>query len=139
MKKGDYLAAKEEKRKPTSQAIVVLAVFVIVFLAVIFRFAIRSGANEGFFLSMPTGAQAYKVSTAFVRPTITLPGDVSFPDNDYQYSKNSDSIFVIKSFYIVEDSNGHEAKKEFSITLKYHGGSYSDGRNWSVMELQQGK
>jgi hypothetical protein len=139
MKKGDYLEAKEEKRKPTGEAIVVLVVFIIVFIAVIFRFAIRSGTNEGFFSSMPAKAQAYKVSAAFVRPTIKLPGDVSFPDNDYQCSNNSDSIYAIKSYYTVEDSDGHESKQKFTITLKYHGGSYSDHRNWSMIDLQQEK
>jgi hypothetical protein len=141
MKKGDYLAAKEEKRKPTIEAIIVLIVFIIVFLAVIFRFAIRSGTNEGFFSFMPTGVQAYKVSKAFVRPTIHSreDEDVSFPDRDFEYSKKSDSVYVIKSFYVTQDSYGHESKKNYTITLKYNGGSRANGHNWTLIQLQQDK
>ena len=139
MKKGDYLAAKEEKRKPTREAIIVLVVFIIVFIAIIFRFAIRSGTNEGFFSFMPTGIQAYKVSTSFVRPTIQSRGDITFPDRDFQYSKRSDSTYVIKSFYVIQDSDGHESKKNYTITLKYNGGSRDDGRKWTLIKLQQDK
>jgi hypothetical protein len=139
MKRGDYLTEKEEKKRPTVEGIVLLAVFVVIFLAVIFRFAIRTGTNEGFFSFMPTKAQAYLVSTAFVRPTVTIRGDVSFPDHDFQFSKDADSIYVIKSFYVIDDSEGHSAKKNFTITLKYLGGARTDGRNWKMIGLQQDK
>jgi len=139
MKRGDYLTAKEEKKRPTIEAVVVLAVFVIVFLAVILRFAIRTGTNEGFFSFMPTRAQTYQVSTAFIRPMVTIPGDVSFPDHDFQFSKDADSIYVIKSFYVIGDSEGHSAKKNFTITLKYLGGTHTDGRSWKMIGLQQDK
>ena len=139
MKKGDYLAAKEEKRKPTREAIIVLTLFIIVFIAVIFRFAIRTGSNEGFFSFMPTNTQAYKVSKQFVRPTITSSGDITFPDNEFQCSKNSDSVFVIKSFYTIMDSEGHESKANFTITLRYNGGSPMDSRHWKMLAFQKSK
>jgi len=42
MKRGDYLAAKEEMRKPAGQPIVVMLFFIIVFISVILRLAVRS-------------------------------------------------------------------------------------------------
>ena len=136
MKKGDYLAAKEEKKKSTNDAVIVLIVFIVVFIFVIFRLASRPGSNHGFFSLMPTGAEAYKISTTFVRPTIKTSGDVIFPDNDFQYSKNSDSIYVVKSFYTIE-KGGRDTKTNFTITLKYDGGTSSDGRDWTLVDLQE--
>ncbi len=137
MKKGDYLAAKEESRRPTKEAIIILLVFIVVFIAVIFRFAVRSGTNEGFFSVIPTKKQAYQASRDLIRSKITAAGDVIFPDNDFQCSKNSDSIYVIKAFYTVQDSYGHEAQTNFTATLRYNGGSSSNSRNWKMITFQQ--
>ena|ERR1700722_7384990 len=138
MKKGDYFAAKQEKKKSTNQAVVVLVVFIIVFIFVIFRLAFRPGTNQSFFSLMPTGAEAYKISTTFVRPTIKTSGDVVFSDNDFQYSVNPDSVYVIKSFYTIE-GGGQSSKTNFTVTLKYNGGTSSDGRDWTMIDLQDDK
>jgi|GEM_PF-2430448 len=137
MKKGDYLAAKEEKRKPTSEAVIVLIVFIIVFIAVIFRLAVRSGTNEGLFSDIPTKNQAYQVSKDLIRSKIKASGDVIFPDNDFQCSKDADSIYVVKAFYTIQNSEGHEVQTQFTATLKYGGGSSSDSRNWRMLTLQE--
>ena len=101
--------------------------------------AIRPGSKRYLFSTMPTGIEAYKISTTFVRSTIKTSGDAIFPDNDFQYSENPDSIYVIKSFYTIEDNKGKDSKTNFTITLKYDGSNFSDARDWTMIQLQEDK
>ena len=135
MQRRNYLTEKEAKKKSTSQGIVFLSVFIIIFVSVIFRLAIRTGTNEGFFSMVPTGNEAYQVAIDFVKPTVKTC-EAEFPDNDYQYSKNSDSVYVVQSFYKAPDQKGADVKTKFAITLRYNGGSSTDEKNWTVEDLQ---
>ena len=135
MQRRNYLTEKEAKRRSTRQGLVFLSMFIIVFVAMIFRLAIRTGTNEGFFDTVPTGDEAYKVAVDFVKPTV-MTGDAEFPDSDFQYSKNSDSVYVVQSFYRAPGKEGSDVKKKFAITLRYNGGSSTDDKNWTVEDLQ---
>lgn len=137
MKKGDYLAAKDEKKKSTYEAVIVLIVFIIVFMGIIVRFARHSGANEGFFSHLPNGADAYRVSKSFIRPTIQPSHDGDFPLNEFQCSKESDSVFTVRSYFIMKDSDNQEVKRNFEITLKYNGGDKLKSGNWTMVNLTE--
>ena len=135
MQRRNYLTEKEAKKKSTNQGIDFLSMFIIIFVAVIFRLAIRTGTNEGFFSMVPTGDEAYQVAVDFVKPTVKT-GEVEFPDHDFQYSKNSDSVYVVQSFYKAPGLKGATTKTKFAITLRYNGGSSTDDKNWTVEDLQ---
>jgi len=135
MQRRNYLTEKEAKRRSTRQGLVFLSMFIIVFVAMIFRLAIRTGTNEGFFDTVPTGDEAYKVAIDFVKPTVKT-SEAEFPDSDYQYSKNSDSVYVVQSFYKAPGKEGAGVKTKFAITLRYNGGSSTDAKNWTIENLQ---
>jgi len=136
MAQKDYLTEKQEKIKSTARGIIVLLIFVVIFIAVIIRFAIRSGTNEGFFRLMPTGKDAYEISKEFILPSLKS-ADTEFPDKDYEFSKNSDSVYIIKSHFDTKDLSGQEVKTEFTATLKYNGGSSDDEHNWTLVKLEE--
>jgi hypothetical protein len=135
MQTRNYLTEKEARKKSTRQGIVFISVFILIFVSVIARFAVRPGTNEGFFALVPTGDDAYKVAVDFVKPT-TKTMEAAFPDNDFQYSKKSDSVYVVQSFYKAQDRKGADKKTNFAITLRYNGGSSTDDNNWTVEDLQ---
>ena len=136
MAQKDYLTEKQEKIKATTRGIIVLLIFVVIFIAVIIRFAIRPGTNEGFFRLMPTGKEAYEISRDFILPSLKST-DAEFPDKDFEFSKNSDSVYIIKSHFDSRDISGREVKTEFTATLKYNGGTADDAHNWTLVKLEE--
>ncbi|BAU54554.1 hypothetical protein [Mucilaginibacter gotjawali] len=136
MPQKDYLKEKQEKAKTTVTGIIVLLIFIIIFIGIIVRLAIRSGTNEGFFPLMPTGKDAYEIAKDYIQPTIKS-ADVEFPDKDYEFSKNSDSVYTITSHFDTRNISGEEVKTEFTVTLKYNGGSSADQHNWTLVKLEE--
>ena len=136
MSKKDYLSEKQEKVKSTARGIIVLAIFVIIFIVMIMRLAIRSGTNEGLFPSMPSGKDAYEIAKDYILPTVKS-GDPEFGEKDYEFTKNADSVYIIKSYFDIRDISGREVKTEFTATLKYKGGSSSNDRNWTLVKLEK--
>ncbi len=132
----DYIAEKEEKKRSTKQGMWILVLFIIIFILVIFRFAIRSGVNGNLLSSIPSNDDAYQIAKGYIEPTLKST-DYEFSDNDYQCSKISDSIYVIKSYCQAKSGNTQLGKVNFSITLKYNGGINSYGKNWSVLNLSE--
>jgi hypothetical protein len=133
--KRDYLSDKDEKKKSTRQGIIAIVIFVIIFIAVIFRFATRPGNNEGLSHQIPTGKEAYEIAKDYIKPTIKFP-EAEFPDSDFQFSKNSDSVYVIKSYYEANNGSGQNVKTNFNITLKYNGGISSKAENWKMVSME---
>ena len=136
MPQKDYLKEKQEKAKTTVTGIIVLLIFIIIFIGVIVRFAIRSGTNDGFFPLMPTGKDAYEIAKDYIQSSIKS-SDHEFPDKDYQFTKNSDSVYTITSHFDARNIRGEEIKTEFTATLKYNGGSTSDQHNWTLVKLEE--
>jgi hypothetical protein len=128
--KREYLKEEQARRKTTKQGIIVIIIFVVIFIGVIFRFAFRSGSTLGL---LPTPKDAYEIAKDYVKPTIKSQ-DVEFPD-DYQYTKSSDSLYVIKSYFEASNIGGQNAKTDFTITLKYNGGFISRDADWTVVNL----
>ncbi len=129
----EYINQKNQKTGITKRGIIVLLIFVVLFLSVIFRFAIRSDFG-GFFNQLPSGDDAFEVSKDFVRPTLKAV-DAHFAEDSYQYTKLSDSVYEVKS-YFETNSNFQTAKTNYDAVLKYKGGSNLNDRNWSLVKLQ---
>jgi hypothetical protein len=136
MSKKDYLSEKQEKTRSTARGIIALLVFIIIFIAVIVRIAFRPGIDGNFFSSMPGGADAYQIAKRFIKPAPKL-SDVEFPNDEYQLSKKSDSIYVITSYFDTKDTYGTNVKTNFTATLKYNGGSALNQRHWTLIKLDE--
>jgi hypothetical protein len=93
--KGDYLSAKELKKKSSRQGALLLIAFIGISLQSFFVSSSERALTKVFFTMMPTGDDAYKVAAGFIRPTVHSA--IDFPDNDFEYSKNSDSVYVVQS------------------------------------------
>jgi len=136
MTKRDYISEQQEKNRATTRGILVLFVFIIIFIAVIIRFAIRSGTNEAFLPLMPTGKDAYEIAKDYTLRTLK-PANAEFSERDYDSAKNTDSIYIVKSYFETRELNGQNTKTEFTATLKYNGGAATNERNWTLVKLEK--
>ena len=132
----DYLSEKAAQKKATSEAMWVLLIFIVLFLAVMFRIAWRSESAGGFFSSMPSGGDAYEIGKGFILPTLRS-SNVEFADKDYQYAKSSDSVYVIKSYFQAKGPASGDAKTYYKITIKYNGGNISNDMSWTLLNLEE--
>jgi hypothetical protein len=133
--KSKYEAEKEAKKKTTRQVMWLLLALLVLFSIVIIRVAARTGANEGFFNSEPSGDDAYEIAKDYVRPTLKSPAE--FATEGYQYTKAPDSVFIIKSYFVTEMDNHTKTKTGFTVKIKYNGGMVSNDRNWSLLTMLQ--
>ncbi|MDB5005907.1 MAG: hypothetical protein JWP45_300 [Mucilaginibacter sp.] len=70
--KKDYKAEKENKNRTTKSGILVLVIFIIIFMMVIFRIAVRSNLRDTYFNEMPTGKDAFVIAKDYIKPTINV-------------------------------------------------------------------
>lgn len=132
----DYLAEKANKRKVAKEAFWILLIFIVLFTAIIMRFAIRSVFTEGIFSTMPSGDDAYKIAKHYIKPTINSP-DASFADDDYRYAKDDDSVYIVKSHFNIKDSSNIKVIINYTIKLKYIGGKHTDEQSWTMLTLEE--
>ena|ERR1700761_2226490 len=134
--KRDYLAENAAKKKVTSNAMLALFIFVVLFIIIMLRVALRSGADGGFFSSMPSDEQAFAVAKVFVKPTLrSTNGD--FAQDDFQCVRGADSVYTVKSWFETKDTGEGKVRTHFSITLRYNGGSPANDANWSMENIQE--
>ncbi len=129
-----YLSEKAEKKKVTREAMWVLGIFVVVFILMIIRIAMRPSGADSVFSDMPTGAEAFEIAKAYVKPTIKSP-DAEFSDGKFAYSKSNDSVYVIKSYFEEHNIAGPAVKTNFTAVIKYHGGLAVNEQNWTLVNL----
>jgi hypothetical protein len=55
----------------------------------------------------------------------------------YKFAKKSDSVYVIKSSYSARDSDGESTTTNFTISLRYMGGSANREESWKLLDLDQ--
>jgi hypothetical protein len=134
--KKDYITEKQEKIKTTARGIIILAIFIIIFIAVIIRFALRADVNNGLPSPMPSGKDAYEIAKDYILPALK-PANAEFPDIDYQITKNPDSIYIITSYFETRELNGQNSKTDFTVTLKFKGGAALDQQNWTLIKLKK--
>jgi hypothetical protein len=134
--KRDYLSEKAAKKRTTNNGLWFLFIFLALFIIVIIRIAVRSGSSGGFFTVMPSGGDAYEMAKHYIRPSLKSP-DVDFADEDYQCDKISDSVYVVRSYFETKQADSAKVKTTFAATLKYNGGSASNDRNWTMLNLEE--
>jgi hypothetical protein len=132
----DYLDDKSNKKKVAKDAFWILVIFIILFMAIITRFAVRSFFSNGVFSTMPSGEEAYKIAKNYIKPTLNSP-DVVFADDDYKFAKDTDSVYVVKSYFEENDSANVKVKTNYTIKLKYIGGINSQEQSWSMLSLEE--
>ncbi|MFD0764890.1 hypothetical protein ACFQZI_08490 [Mucilaginibacter lutimaris] len=130
----DYLKDKVVKKKSATMAGWLIVLFVIIFAALLAKFALSGSIKN--FNGLPDSDLAYNVAKQYILPT-TLSGNVKFSDSDYKFAKRSDSVYVIKSFYTERHSDGESSRTDFTIELKYNGGAGARMTNWTLVNLDQ--
>lgn len=133
--KRDYLAEKQRKGQSTNQGIVFLVIFIILFLSVMFRIALRSGLDDIFTSTMPSDNDAFAIAKDYVKPTVNSSG-IQFPNDAFLCDRRPDSTYIIKSSF---RANAAAGKNAFIITLKFHGGDKLNDASWSVVTLIEGQ
>jgi ABC-type phosphate/phosphonate transport system permease subunit len=134
--KRDYVAEKAARKRTTKEAMWFLLVLIIIFVVVIVRIAIRSISNDGLFSSMPGGDDAFEIAKDYIRPTLRFP-DAVFADGDFQYAKGADSVYVVKSYFESNGTGTEKVKTNFTVRIKFNGGSHSNAQNWSLITLEE--
>jgi hypothetical protein len=130
----NYLRDKTVKKKSAIKVVYLLIFFGVAFVLLLGKFAISGSANP--FNGMPDSDAAYTVAKEFIQPTVLSPS-IKFSDSEYKFAKKSDSIYVIKSFYVTKDADGEDERTPFTITMKYNGGHAESGKNWTLVDLDQ--
>jgi hypothetical protein len=130
----DFLHAKQVKKKTAQKGVWILVVFGIVFVFILIKIA--NSNSMAVFSGLPSSDVAYSMAKVYIRPTVRSTS-VSFHDDSYKFAKKSDSVYVIKSSYTAHDSNGESTTTNFTISLRYMGGSGSKEESWKLLELNQ--
>ncbi|AYL95597.1 hypothetical protein [Mucilaginibacter celer] len=132
-----FLKDKRLKKKRAMKGVYAIVVVGVIFVFIMIKFAISGGVSDVFsFNRMPNADDAYKIAKEFVIPTIRS-GNVSFPDEGYQYGKKSDSVYIIKSYVISTDERGEKSRTNFEMILKYNGGPRFMKKNWSMVDINE--
>jgi hypothetical protein len=132
MKRDYYKAEIERKGKSTKQGMAVLILFIILFVIVMVRVALHS--DLGVSLSggtMPSDNDAFIIAKDYIKSSSSSTA-IRFTDDSFRGDHDADSVYVIKSTY---EAGPNTDKTNFSITLKYHGGSKLNNSSWSVISL----
>ncbi len=126
-----YLAEKKKKKKSAMGGVVVLVILAFIFVFIIAKFALTNNVEDTF-SGAPSHDDVYTIAKEYVKPTLKS-ADASFSDSEYEFGKEQDSVYVIKSHV---DLGGGQ-RTNFQITLRFHGGAKNDQRNWEVLNLNE--
>lgn len=131
---GEYLKEKQVKKKSALKAVWLLVAFGVVFIFIVVKIA--NSNSMSVFNGLPDSDAAYAIAKVYIRPTVRST-NVVFSDDSYKFAKKSDSVYVIKSSYSAKDSNGESEITNFTISLRYRGGSAASEESWSMLDLNQ--
>ncbi|MFC0518165.1 hypothetical protein ACFFGT_28380 [Mucilaginibacter angelicae] len=132
-----YLKEKQLKKKRAMKGVYAMVIAGVVFIFIMVKFATSGGISEVLsFSKMPNADDTYKIAMEFVKPTIRN-GNISFPDDKYQFGKKADSIFIIKSYVLSTGDKGETNRTNFEVVLKYNGGPKFLKKNWAVVDINE--
>ncbi|UOE46474.1 hypothetical protein MTO98_18910 [Mucilaginibacter sp. SMC90] len=132
-----YLKEKQHKKKRAMTGVYIIIAIGVIFVFIMTKFATSGGVSEILsFSKMPNADDAYKIATEFVTPTIRT-GNISFPDDKYQFGKKADSVFIIKSYALSTGSKGETNRTNFEVILKYNGGPKYLKKNWALVDINE--
>lgn len=131
----DYLAEKAAKRKTGQKALWALIILLVVVISMIVKIMLTGSLKPDSFTGMPTNDDAYSVAKEFIQPT--LKGTGADFDHAYQFAKEADSVYVIKSSVTSSDPASGKITTHFKAVMKYNGGQATKSKNWSLINLDQ--
>ncbi|MEO7212171.1 hypothetical protein [Mucilaginibacter sp.] len=130
----NYLKDKQIKKQSAVTAAWLLVGFGIVFVFILVKIA--NSNSMSVFSRLPDSDAAYAMAKLYIRPTVRST-NVSFHDDSYKFAKKSDSVYVIKSSYSARETSGESTTTQFTISLKYMGGSANKEESWKMLDLNQ--
>ncbi|RWY54196.1 hypothetical protein [Mucilaginibacter gilvus] len=131
---NNYLKDKQVKKKSALKGVWLLVIFGIVVVVILVKIA--NSNSMSVFSGLPDSDAAYAMAKLYIRPTVRST-DVSFHDDSYKFAKKSDSVYVIKSSYSARQTDGESTTTQFTISLKYMGGSATKEESWKMLDLNQ--
>ncbi|RVU00834.1 hypothetical protein EOD41_09360 [Mucilaginibacter limnophilus] len=123
-----------ETKKRAKRTGWIIFAFLIIFALIIIRFAMSGAVGDSFFSGMPSKSDAYDMAQQFVRPALR-GSDVEFSDQGFQFGKQSDSVYVIKSYAETETGDDEKQRIDFTVIMKYKGGPASYKSNWELQSM----
>jgi|GEM_PF-738739 len=129
-----YLKQKADKKKSGNKAVFLLLTFTAIAIALVAKIFLTGTLKPEFMGGLPGSEDAYAMAKLFIRPTLRS-SSANFADDRYQFGKQSDSIYVIRSSVQLTNDNGEKINTEFKIVLKYNGGQINKQKNWSLIDL----
>jgi hypothetical protein len=132
--KNNYIDEKKAHKSTTSFVMRILIFFILIVIFLLARIAYRGASGGSLFDPAPTSDNTYEVAKQLMRPVI-VASDVVFAEDGYQFGRRSDSVFVIRSYYVAKDKN-ERLKKYFRIVLKYNRKGNRDINNWTVLNIE---
>jgi hypothetical protein len=130
----NYLKDKKIKKQSALKGVWLLVAFGIVFVVVLVKIA--NSNSMAVFSGLPDSDAAYAMAKLYIRPTVRST-NVTFNDDSYKFAKKSDSVYVIKSSYSARESDGESTTTQFTISLRYMGGSAKKEESWKLLDLNQ--
>jgi hypothetical protein len=130
----NYYDDKSIKKRSAVKVVWVLLGFGVLFVLLILKYALAGGG--GFSAGQPTSDDAYEVAKEFVETSVKA-SSMDFPTSGYQFAKEPDSVYVIKSYVEAKSETGDKRKTDFTVTMKYKGGQKTNKNNWTLLDISQ--
>ena len=85
--------------------------------------------------SQVTSSRAWQIAKDMVKDKLKSPSTADFPWTEDRYTMLKDSAIMIIGHVDSQNSFGAMIRTNFSITLQYRGGEWSDIRNWQELNF----
>lgn len=135
-KTDQYLKTKADKKNTGKKALWILFATLFIIISVVIKITLTGSLKPTFFKGMPDSDDVYAIAKEFIQPTLKS-SSVTFSDSKYQFGKQADSVYVIRSSVRSKNESGEEINTGFKIVLKYNGGQVNRQKNWSVIDLSE--
>lgn len=132
--KDNYINEKKAHKSTTGFVMRILIFFILIVIFLLARIAYRGVSGGSLFDAPPTSDNTYEIAKQLMKPVI-VDRDITFAEDGYQFGRRSDSVFVIRSYYVAKDKN-EAIKKYFRIVLKYNGKGNRNINNWMVLNIE---
>jgi hypothetical protein len=113
-------------------------IFIIVFLIFVALFIARISKNETRHLNTkPSPDQAYTMAQSFVKDKLKLPASANFPKNKFDSNIDPASdVYQLNGFVNAQDTQGRFIKQQWTATLKFIGGDWSERGSWEIEKIE---
>ncbi|MCJ8211541.1 hypothetical protein MUY27_17610 [Mucilaginibacter sp. RS28] len=133
MEKNRYLKSKAKNKKTAMTGVWLIILAIALFAFIVVKYARNTAEHIGE-SRMPEKEDAYEVAKEFVKED-SRSKNLDFGDDGFSYAKTGDSVFVVRSAYTENIGNGESKKTNFSVTIRYHGGSADSRSSWDLLNI----